>query len=731
MITSTTLKTAERKFSVYFQINNDNPLTIADLEFSTYIKLKHSPENATNYILKLVKDGKVKLANEKITIIYFSLDGVDFKPIYEDEANNNNANVKDLANDLNTNNKNENLNNNNISSSTSTYKIKGSPVWKYFKKINNHKARCQICSNIYKSGGNTTNLSQHLSRKHPIQYSVEKNDEQSCTSTNVTNCKSGLSNTVNTKPKFDEQITSAFEKINSFSKGGSTTETITNKIMYMILVDYCPINIVEKKGFRSLMKSVVPLYKVPSRKTITNLLDFTYEQKKERFIDNMSEVMNITLTCDIWSDISNKSYLSLTIHYLDTTKNEMKNGTLCASPLEESHTSDYLVEIIKANLDSFKICHERINTIITDNGANIKKAAILLFGPQKHLSCIAHLFSHIVPDALKEIPSLQNIIAKVKAIVTLTKRSTSVSDELIRLQVRDGKTEDTALKFKQDVPTRWNSTYYMLERFLILKDYVYPISLKCPNIPDMLNREELQILEDAIQFLQPIEKAIREVSGETYCTSSLVIPLIRCLKLSLQKRTAETEIGSSLKIKLLKAIECRFQDHEKNLILSISTILDPRFKRLHFEHASTATTTITQIDKILKSCTSREIKKLDKCQLKTAQIAHDLWQFHDELVSQDIHVENECYGINIDIKQYLQQPVIDRHQDPFIHWQTLIHAYPNLYPVAMKYLSIVVTSVPSERLFSKAGAIKNENRSRLTGKRLNKLLFLSSLDENY
>lgn len=78
---------------------------------------------------------------------------------------------------------------------------------------------------------------------------------------------------------------------------------------------------------------------------------------------------------------------------------------------------------------------------------------------------MAHILAHLVPDSLKTIYTIEEIITKVKNIVTV-KRSVVASDELNRLQKRDGKTEGTILKFKQEVPTRWNSMLYMIERFL-------------------------------------------------------------------------------------------------------------------------------------------------------------------------------------------------------------------------------------------------------------------------
>lgn len=105
-----------------------------------------------------------------------------------------------------------------------------------------------------------------------------------------------------------------------------------------------------------------------------------------------------------------------------------------------------------------------------------------------------------------------------------------------------------------------------------------------------------------------------------------------------------------------------------------------------------------------------------------------IWEYHDEMVAKNIDlINNDKEGLNLELRQYLNQPVIPRYENPLKHWQTIKLAYPSLYNLAMKYLGVVATSVPSERLFSKAGAIKVENRSRISGEHLNQLLFLGCL----
>lgn len=62
---------------------------------------------------------------------------------------------------------------------------------------------------------------------------------------------------------------------------------------------------------------------------------------------------------------------------------------------------------------------------------------------------------------------------------------------------------------------------------------------------------------------------------------------------------------------------------------------------------------------------------------------------------------------------------------PLKYWQN--YSQSPLSKLAKRYLTIIATSVPSERLFSRAGNIITDLRNRLTGEHLQQLLFLNSL----
>ena len=74
---------------------------------------------------------------------------------------------------------------------------------------------------------------------------------------------------------------------------------------------------------------------------------------------------------------------------------------------------------------------------------------------------------------------------------------------------------------------------------------------------------------------------------------------------------------------------------------------------------------------------------------------------------------------------YLDFPMVSIDQNPLESWKTEQGRFPILAQLAKKYLCVCGgTSVPSERIFSKAGYINDHLRSRLLPKNVDKLVFL-------
>lgn len=77
------------------------------------------------------------------------------------------------------------------------------------------------------------------------------------------------------------------------------------------------------------------------------------------------------------------------------------------------------------------------------------------------------------------------------------------------------------------------------------------------------------------------------------------------------------------------------------------------------------------------------------------------------------------------IRQYMDLPYLNLKEDPMQFWKNHFSVLDPLTELALKYACIPATSVPSERIFSKAGQIVSQRRNRLSQKNVNILIFLN------
>ena len=93
--------------------------------------------------------------------------------------------------------------------------------------------------------------------------------------------------------------------------------------------------------------------------------------------------------------------------------------------------------------------------------------------------------------------------------------------------------------------------------------------------------------------------------------------------------------------------------------------------------------------------------------------------------SEGLNKEEIKQNMDFELKGYLYQSVIETNGNPFDWWKENQFKFPNLSQVAKSYLFIPATSVPSERMFSKAGAIVSDRRASLKADKAEMLVFLN------
>lgn len=177
--------------------------------------------------------------------------------------------------------------------------------------------------------------------------------------------------------------------------------------------------------------------------------------------------------------------------------------------------------------------------------------------------------------------ALQNIsgtVVKCKQIVEYFKRSSQAQHKLVETQKQQNLPQ---LKLKQDVVTRWNSTYDMLQRMLIVKDAVITtVALTRSDLA--LTEYDWCVVESAIPILKLFYDVTTELSAEKNVTLSKVIPLVRIMLSSLRSRQSDLPEVQSLIKELERDLERRFATIELSECYAEAIILDPRFKTKGF-----------------------------------------------------------------------------------------------------------------------------------------------------
>jgi hypothetical protein len=303
--------------------------------------------------------------------------------------------------------------------------------------------------------------------------------------------------------------------------------------------------------------------------TVTEMVHRMYIEKKKDMQVHLDNASAVSLTADFWSSVQNRSYIGITVHYVE--KWSLQSKVLDVFEVPGSHTAKVCGETLTKVAMEWNIS-DKIITIVTDRGRNIVKG-VEDFTPFVNTNCMAHILQRAIAAGLKA-SGMEDLLSKCRKIVGHFKHSLLQTAQLERAS-QDFQIDNLCLI--QDVTTRWFSVLAMAERLVSQKDAVDKVLNDNGFCADKrLTDVEITRLETLIKLFTPLKEISDRLGGQNYVTGSVVIHAIRKLEKLLICTADDPMYRSSFK----KAFYSYMSENIRlPPIFKVCALLDPRFKK--------------------------------------------------------------------------------------------------------------------------------------------------------
>uniref|UniRef100_A0A4Y0BIY4 BED-type domain-containing protein n=1 Tax=Anopheles funestus TaxID=62324 RepID=A0A4Y0BIY4_ANOFN len=602
---------------------------------------------------------------------------------------------------------------------------KFSDVWLHFV-VQGKAAKCRYCGKfISMSNRSTSNLKRHIKNLHPsIPFNRAAPMESSTSTTSkyeIAMIEPGTSKNQKSNPVSDTNVVEQCKPMSLMQN-----RQLDEALFQMICDECLPFNIVEGEKFKKFIHLLNPNYEPPSRKMLSNgLLTSNYLEALEKITANFTKIKSVALTSEGWLNYNNTNCLAITAHYIN------EDFSLCSNLLECSiysneHTARHIADWLKQVVLKYKI-ENKVQAIITNNEANMQ-IAINEMNVQ-HLPCFAHTLNSLVQNAIQQ--SIKATVDEVKTIVTFFKNNSNASQKLLEAQ---NKHNLSSFKLKQDVGTRWNSTFDMIERFHKNKIPIL-LCLDALKVNNNVSDNDWTIMEQSIEVLLNFDHATKVLSAEKSVPLSQIGLLSNIL---LTKTQAALNDGMDDTVKkltssLIQGLSDGCKPYIKSKLVSWAMMLDPRMKGHSFESDSQRyEETYRHLIEVIIPLKTPNTSALGAVARKPfANPCHQsLFSDFATSIKRVKSNNNPEDAAKLELDEYLKMDCIELTEDPLCWWKTYEPKFPALYQVVQNLFCIPATSVPCERIFSKRGQIYAEKRSKLVPKKMSQILFLQDTNKD-
>ncbi|CAJ1052271.1 zinc finger BED domain-containing protein 1 [Xyrichtys novacula] len=357
-------------------------------------------------------------------------------------------------------------------------------------------------------------------------------------------------------------------------------------------------------------------------KALKAMVEAKHEAAKEKAKAKLEKVAAVSLTSDMWTSINMDAYLAVTCHFVDE-RTRLSSVLLGVQVFPQSHTAENIARVKASLMEEWGITN-KVTCMVTDGAPNMVACGREL--KLRHHICIAHTLNLIVKKALEQSPVLSGIRAKARKLVGFFRSSTTAK---------------------------------------------------------MITCDEFNIVGGCLSLLSPFYYATAELSAEETVSASKVVPLMKMLEQNLQEEMAKPAPAVALEMgdQLIRQLREKLYTLQSMSIMSLATLLDPRFKVIGFFSPNKAT---EAVKRLTSECAAIVRQQQRGEEIPQASTSHDvtggskLWHHLDTSVMEARRCQNVTADATVEVQRYLSEPNLGRLENPLeSKWYSLSHLLIN------------------------------------------------------
>lgn len=441
----------------------------------------------------------------------------------------------------------------------------------------------------------------------------------------------------------------------------------------------------------------------------------------------------VCLTADGWRDRQRRDWIDSSICWIPKELKDDKWHIKVAHPdlipITASATAEAIRFVVNETIEDFvrdiinlcvdanvkKLSKDCLKaTMTTDGAANERGAAALIVNEDNQIHCVAHAVQLVINDQLdtkraNPPPTCaihREIVQKAHRLVVYVNGHRDTFNKFHFLAQNKKLNEEGARMFDSlviDVETRWDSELALLERLIYFDAEILALYNDESFPPDMVfNRFEFDLAYAMTLVLQPFRIFTKRVQARDKVTFALVPGWIDQLVSQL--------VPGAFNARLIGRDE-RVREHVEAFQLCLIASMRARFGYLFESHSLALRATL-----LLPGSNRLQLENFPLSEEVIRSVKRAMVEDASEFLPTDMRDDVKRTTLKM-IKFAIETArstldTVDEQVDPLEWWPKQAHL-GSLFPLARMLLAIPATSADDERVFSSAGFILNQRRTRL------------------